>query len=121
MALNVSDRRTNYPDYERGAITYQAYSGGAKSGDLMGQSIPGTASARLADENLRKGMASNAENLAQSERRIEHLDGVQRAVRADHIAGNEPAFSAMFFAVYTSFKLEASALKRSLENGILQI
>ena len=26
LALNVSDRRTNYPDYERGAITHQTYS-----------------------------------------------------------------------------------------------
>lgn len=102
MALNVSDRR-NYPDYERGSITYQTYSGSAKSGGLMGQSIPGTTSARLADENIRKGMASNAENLAQSERRIEHLDGVQRAVRADRIAGNEPAVSNVFFAFYIPY------------------
>ena len=85
MALNVSDRRRNYPDYERGAIAHQTYSGSAKSGNFIGQSIPGTASARLADEDIRKGMAGNAENLAQSERRIEHLDGVQRAVRTDHM------------------------------------
>ena len=103
MALNVSDRRRNYPDYERGAITHQTYSGGTKSGDLMGQSIPGTASSRLAAEDIRKGMAGNAENLAQSERRIEHLDGVQRAVRADRIAGNEPAFSTVFFAFYIPY------------------
>ena len=88
----------------------------------MGQSIlEATAFARYADEDIRKGVVGNAKRETENAQFNGRMDGRRSLLGTDHIAGNEPAFSAMFFAVYTSFKLEDSALKRSLENGILQI
>lgn len=96
LALNVSDRRTNYPDYERGAITYQTYSGSAKSGNIMGQSIPeATAFARYADEDIRKGVAGNAKRETENAQFNGKMDGRRSLLGADRVrtAGNEPAFS----------------------------
>lgn len=95
LALNVSDRRTNYPDYERGAITHQTYSSSAKSGNIMGQGIPGTASARLADEDIRKGVAGNAKRETENAQFNGKMDGRRSLLGADRVrtAGNEPAFS----------------------------
>ena len=104
MALNVSDRRTNYPDYERGAITYQTYSGSAKSGNPMGQSIPeATAFARYADEDIRKGVVGNAKRETENAQFNGKMDGRRSLLGTDHIAGNEPAFSAVFFAFYIPY------------------
>ena len=95
MGLNVLDRRRNYPDYERGAVTNQTNNSGAKSVGLMGQSIPEAVSGRAAAEDIRKGLAGDGKSKSQNVQFADRLDVQRGLLGTDRIteAGDKPAFS----------------------------